>query len=81
MSDWQLTIKKVTNGYHISYPEENEEGIVQTTEEVIEEDEMHEKKAITQLLERTAQFFGFQYDKYSKENLRISWTKKGHDVE
>ncbi len=40
-----------------------------------------DKEDLTKVFELIADWFGYSYDKYGKENLKISWDKKGHRVE
>lgn len=74
---WKLRIEKIENGYILSHDEEVEDNVFETMKEVIEEED-DEKVAMKRLLEKVAEFFGIQYDKYAEKNLNITWDKKGH---
>jgi len=86
--DWQITIKKVTNGYILSIPEEEDtvsenETVINVKESVIEEDEYKNggnREAMTKVLTEIADYFGFHHEKYNKNNLKISWDEKGSKV-
>ena len=77
---WKIEIEKIDNGYILLWKEELEDGTFRIEKEVIEESDT-EKKTISRLLYRIAEFFGDSYDKYGKENLRISWNKKGRKID
>lgn len=82
--DLKIEIEKVENGFILTWDEneciDDEEGC-KRCREVIEENESDENEAYTKLLERIADFFGKNYDRYSQTNLNIGWNKKGHKVE
>ena len=77
---WELKIEKIENGYLLSHDEEWEEGKFGTVKEVIEEGG-DEKETMSRLLYQVSEYFGFHHNKYAKDNLRISWDKKGRGVE
>ena len=68
----KIKIEKTTNGYIIYIDEEKT---------VIQEDDLDDKKTITDLLYLIAEHFGFNYDGFSKENLNITWNKKGDEID
>ncbi len=72
-----MKIEKIENGFVLSHKEEIEDGKFKTTKEVIEEADNDEKETMTRLLERVAEYFGIQYDKFAADNLNITWNKKG----
>ncbi|KKP67579.1 MAG: hypothetical protein UR66_C0013G0022 [Candidatus Moranbacteria bacterium GW2011_GWE1_35_17] len=74
---WELKIEKIENGFIMSHREEIEDDKFIIRKEVIEEEFDDEKKTMTQLLERVAEYFGIQEDRYGKDNLKITWNKKG----
>jgi hypothetical protein len=76
----ELKIEKIENGYILSYEEEVEIDKFITTKEVIEEGD-DEKETMARLLHRVAEHFGFYYNKFVNDNLKISWNKKGHKNE
>lgn len=71
-------IETADNGYILTTPPESEEdrGEVQVFEEY-----ESEKKSFEALVYQLAEDFGFTYDKWKKDNLKISWNKKGHKYE
>lgn len=82
-----MKILEASNGYileteyHIS-DSENSEKIYRTEKELFEfEDEDDVTKALKRLLERIAEELGYGYDKWIKENINITFDKKGHKVE
>lgn len=84
-----ITIKQIDNGFIIeSKYQEMDTKIYAVTENDIttEEDDMYktrdEAKVCTgKLLYKLSELLGFDYDKFSEENLNITWNKKGHKVE
>lgn len=72
----ELHIKQAKNGYILTVPflGEGEED----TEEILIEDQDDEREAMIKMLEEVAEHFGFFYDKWGKENLNISFNKKGY---
>jgi hypothetical protein len=74
---WELKIEKIENGYVLSREEEIEDGKFKTIKDVVEEREDDEKETMTRLLERVAEYFGIQHDKFAADNLNIIWNKKG----
>ena len=44
-------------------------------------DEDSFRKMVTRTLENVAEFLGYNYDKWAKNNLRIDWDLKGRKVE
>ena len=89
---WEIKVKKAENGFVLEYQEEIEDGIIMTRHIAIEEDYSEELKeryktnleqniAFGKLFEQLANYFGLIYDKYGKENLNISFDKKGHKLD
>lgn len=83
-----IEIKKVENGFIIKQVylnTETKDGRKIYTEEITvveEEDGINsEKDVMIQLLYEIADKFGIDYDKFSSENLNITFDKKGHKVE
>ncbi len=78
--NWKITIHKVDNGYLISYPTQDSDGNEQVRQNVLEipETPSGDKEAMTALLFRIAEHFGFHYQKYGDHNLRIAWDVEGH---
>jgi len=77
----KITIETTDNGFIVS-PGFNdmERGDGDGGQAVFQEIDDNEHRALTQVLEHVAQLY-FPYDKYSKNNVRITWDKKGHKVE
>ncbi len=89
--NWEITIKKVDNGYILSVPEQSTEGfkdgkeltVINLRQSVLEdpgENENTEKETMGRVLGEIADYFGFHYQKYNKNNLKISWDEKGSKV-
>jgi hypothetical protein len=80
----ELRIIRAENGWILYWEEYTDEGIVMMRE-VIAEDDLElmsmEKESMTRLLYRIAEYFGQLQDKYSKNNLNITWDKRGSRVE
>lgn len=75
-----ITIEKAENGFVIRTVEENEEGSYEVIN-VIEEQET-EKETVTKLLYWIVEnWIYITDDSYGKENLNITWNKKGRKVE
>jgi len=74
--NWEITITKAGNGFILSHEEETEYNTFTTLKEVIEETSS-EKETMKTLLYKIAEFFGMNYDKYAKDNLLITFDKKG----
>lgn len=79
----KIKIERITNGYILFWEEEIEDKEFKEFKEAIEEsDDLDgEKKAMTNVLYKIAEFFGFHYQKFEKDNLSIKWNKKGHKYE
>jgi hypothetical protein len=76
---WELKIEKIVNGFILSREEEREENKAEVVKETIEEGD-DERETMTRLLERVSGYFGIHYDKYAKNNLNITWNKKGRKL-
>jgi len=76
--EWQIKIEKVSNGFILKWIEEIEDDVFKVVKELIVEED--EKKEMKMLLDRIAEYFGMHYDKFGKENLRVSFNKKGHKI-
>ena len=48
---------------------------------VVIEDRDDEHECVIRFLEKVAEHFGFIYDKFSPNNLNITFDKKGHKVD
>ena len=73
-----LKIKQAENGYIITLPREQDtpEGQI-----VIESKDGEEKQAFIDLVNELAEQFGFIYNKWKEDNLKISFDLKGHKLE
>lgn len=76
---WEILISKAENGFILNYTEEHEDGSTQVHEVI--EDNDNEKEAMEKLLYRLADYFGMHNDRYAKDNLNITWDKKGDKAE
>lgn len=82
----KFTIEKVNNGFIIRdyiYVDDNEDGSPKFEEnvEVIETESLDDKEELEKMLSIIAEKLGYQYDKWSEENLNIQFNKKGHKLE
>lgn len=75
----KLQIKEVSNGFLLEWSEPDEVFDELDIREVIEEGN-DEKETMTRLLEFVAEHFGIIHSKWEKDNLRISWDKKGYKI-
>jgi ribulose bisphosphate carboxylase small subunit len=83
-SDERIEIIKADNGYIVTHTyiedtQPNGINIMAQDTTVIEGDT--DKEALKKMLEAVAEYSGVMYDKYGKENLRISFDKKGHKID
>lgn len=82
--DNQIEITTVEDGFiikHYSWEGTTESGEKTYKEDVEVIEEEDERKALKRLLEKIAELCGYTYNKYGKENLRISFDKKGHKID
>ncbi|GAI38201.1 unnamed protein product, partial [marine sediment metagenome] len=84
MDEECVVIKQADNGYIVEeyyYHDDTKDGkkIIRKNVEVIEEkgDIDSERRTLINLFYHIADLLGFHYDRYSKENLRIDFKKKG----
>lgn len=80
---WKLEIKKINNGYVLKIPNEQDQVIEERFPDSDDEynkglDE--EQYTMKQLLEKVAEYFGMQYDKFELNNLNITFDLHGHKV-
>jgi len=73
MSDWQITIKKVENGYICEYPEQLDDDTEVIKMQVFEEEDTEngELEATKNMLCFVKEHFGISYSKHDKVNLDI----------
>ena len=76
--DNDLKIMEAENGFILTSEVENEEGKKEFVFTVVEE---IDGECIKRLLEKVAEHFGVAYNKFSANNLNITFDKKGHKVE
>jgi len=76
----ELKIVEANNGYILSHDVEQDENVWIEEIDVVEETD-DTNDLFRRLLEKVAEHFGMQYDKFSSENLNITFDKKGHKVE
>ena len=76
----ELKIVEANNGYVLSRDVEQDENVWIEEIDVVEETD-DTNDLFRRLLEKVAEHFGMQYDKFSSENLNITFDKKGHKVE
>ncbi len=68
----ELNIKSVTNGYILSWTEEEEEGKFIEHQEVIEEVDEEDLQGTYNLLHSVKDFFGYYYNKHNDKNIEIN---------
>ena len=81
--DDTIEIHKTGDGFILKqniWEETNKEGVKLYSEDV-EVIEGCEEKGFATLVEKLSQACGFPYNKHGKENIRVSWDKKGHKLE
>jgi len=78
---WEITIKKAENGYILEIPHVEEEGAAPVIETVVIEEENETNNTMTRVLREVADHFGFHYNKYGRDNLKISWDEAGSKVD
>jgi len=73
MTDWQITIKKVENGYICEYPEQLDDDTEVIKMQVFEEEDKEngELEATKNMLWFVKEHFGINYSKHNKVNLDI----------
>ena len=76
--DWEILIKRVDNGYKLSWKEEIEENIYLEREYVIQDDDKDELKSGEELLWQVIEFFALYGSKHDTERIRIVREKGGN---
>jgi len=76
----ELRISEANNGYVLSYDIEQDENVWTEEIEVVEEID-DENDLFRRLLEKVAEYFGMEYNKWGSENVNITFDRKGHKVE
>ena len=71
--EYEILITKAENGYILSRNDWEDDDIITKHRRIVE--------GITELLYEIADYFGYPYDKFSHENLSVTWDKSGHKVE
>ena len=74
-----LKIKECETGFVLMYGVETRDDVWETVYVPIE-DSGDEHDLFRRLLERVADHFGYEYNKYGFENLNIKFDKTGHKV-
>lgn len=74
--NWALTIKKVSNGYVLEYPDDLDDETRTTRENIIlvveEQDrEDGELEAAQKMLQEVKEYFGIYHSKHNKKNLVV----------
>jgi hypothetical protein len=68
-----ITITEVDNGYIVTYA--GNHSIFESS------DPMDDRPGITKTLEHVVGLLGYPYDKWSENNVNITWDRKGHKHE
>ena len=85
----KILITQAENGiiiteYHWEKDDKQGNPIIKTYQTIIEdkynsEDDLtKEQNTLKDLIERISEWYGYEYDKFGKENIEISFTKRGH---
>lgn len=82
---YQCKIKKVNNGFIFEPHTYDEIEVIEETA-TQEDRELYktgdeEKIALGKLLSRVAEYFGVEYDKWTEDNLSITFDRKGSKME
>ena len=96
MEEWKVNITKAENGFIMSWKENLDDNTTVIRRHVSEEtyyydseylmyEELQgvdsEKVAFTRMVYALADHFGFTYNKYGSDNLKITWDSKGEKLE
>lgn len=74
---WDLNIRRIANGYIVSWNEEIDEfGNCMPQEEVIQDDEQDDLKSHEEALWRVMEYFNMCGSKHDKERLKIERIKQ-----
>jgi len=68
--EWSIKLRKIDNGFLLT----DDNGLYECLE-------CDTRETFGIFLERIADFFGEGYNKFRKDNLNITWDKKGHKCE
>ncbi len=81
MTPWEITIRKVQNGFRLSWYEDIDEGQVKEQELVVEEPdtEFGEIEAMQSLLYAVKEYFGHYGSKHDKKRLFINIEDQDND--
>ena len=74
-----LGIKECENGFVLMYQVEVRDEVWET-EYIPIEDRGDEEDLFRRLLEKVAEYFGLEYNKWGSDNLNITFDRKGHKV-
>jgi hypothetical protein len=76
----KLIIEQCENGWILSHEEPDENGVIKIEKQLVV-DEDDNKVGMTELLTKVAEHFGYCYDKWSENNLSITWNNRGHKLQ
>ena len=90
---WEVKVKRGENGFSMTSEEEIDEGVKKEVSKFFQEtylrdetfepelkDVTDEQYAFTKLVYELADFFDLGYNKFEKNNLQITWDKRGHKI-
>jgi len=80
----KLLITDVQNGYRLNWEEDwSDDDIkdIRKEEMVLEDYENDENGCMKRMLIAVADRFGYNYNKFGRENLEINFNKKGHKLD
>lgn len=75
---------ETNNGYYVEIERhiiEDNKTIKEIDRYVLEDEDSDDRVILEKTINFLAEHFGLSYDKFSKENLRISWDRAGSKVD
>jgi len=77
----KIEIKTTDNGYIVSVRYKDHESQNCEMTYAVEEIAGDEQETVSKLLLKIASLLGFEYDKFSENNINISFDRKGHKLQ
>jgi len=75
----ELKITEISNGFILAFDVQLTDEIMEL-EQIVVEDTGDEKELFKRMLEKVAEYFGYEYNKWKSENLNITFDKPGHKI-
>jgi len=76
-----LRIQQANNGFILLWHGPTDDPAINENQRIVIEDRDDEKECMRSMLYAVADHFGLHYDKWAKDNLSITFDKKGHKYE